>query len=332
MLLLSAGFGLVAGPLADRVGRLPLLIAGALAGAAALVGAGQARSLPQLLVAAPVGSVALATLPAQSLAVAAGIAGPARRTALGLEAAGTDGPPLLGVPLVTASAGAAGWRVALLAAGVAALGVTGVIAAWLPEEGRIRSGMPRPGDLLAAYGPLLARRSTQRTLGAAWLRSTGWFGLSTYAGALLAGELALPASAVGLFYDLGGAGYVAGSVIAGPSLGRVPARWLFVGTSAGMALIAGAVLGPPGTVVLQPLAGILGAVDWVGLTTLVAEETPAGSGTTMALVGAPAGVGAAAGGVVGGALLAIAGYDRLGLGLLCFPVTAARLIALPRRP
>jgi predicted MFS family arabinose efflux permease len=97
-------------------------------------------------------------------------------------------------------------------------------------------------------------------------------------------------------------------------------------------LSAGAVLGPHGTVALQLVAGILGAVNWVGLTTLLAEETPVGPGATMALVGALTGLGAAAGGVVGGVLLAIAGYDALGLGLSCFPLAAALLTARPTRP
>src|SRR5688572_6449587 len=62
ILLLSAGIGLVVGPLADRHGQRRLLMIAALSGAASLIGAGLAPSFPALLLAVLIGSLAAAAL------------------------------------------------------------------------------------------------------------------------------------------------------------------------------------------------------------------------------------------------------------------------------
>ncbi len=330
MLLLGAAVSLLVGPLADRYGPRRLLVAGALSAAASLIGSGLAPSLPVLLLAALVGSLAVAALPELSMALAiTSYAGSAGRRALGVATAGTAVPALVGIPLLTALAGVAGWRVTLVAAGVGAVAATRAIAAWLPEPGRRPTPVARPVHLLAAYRPLIRHRPTLRLLAALGLRAVGWFGLTTYAGAVLGDELGLPPAAVGAAYALAGGGYVAGGLLAGRLLTHLPARRLvpplLVVQALLLGLVAGTVLGPFGTVALQPMVGVVGAVGWVGLTTLLTEQTPAGAGTTMALSGALLGLGAAIGGAVGGVLLAAGGNDALALGLSGFVLAAAPL-------
>ena len=331
MLLLSAGLGLVVGPLADRWGSRRLLIVGALAGATSLLGVGLAPSIPALVVAGLVGGLALAMLPGLSLALArtAFIDHAVQVRAIGLATAATAGASVLGVPVLTAISGGVGWRGAFVVAGVAALLIARLLASWLPEPAPGRSAALRPSRLPAAYRPVIGHRPTRRLLGAAGLRGVSWFGLTTYLGAVLAGEFGLPDRAVGAAYALSGGGYVIGSLVAGHLLARMPARLVVARANAAQAPLIGlaltAALGPVGTIAILPLIGFLGGVGWVALTTAVTADSPAGAGATMTLAGTLASLGAACGGPLSGALLSLGGYPLLGIGLPVFAVMAAVL-------
>ncbi len=96
-------------------------------------------------------------------------------------------------------------------------------------------------------------------------------------------------------------------------------------------LIVALPLGPVATVALLSLAAFVGAIGSVGLTALLAEETPAGAATTMGLNGAIFSLGAAGGSAAGGLLLAVGGYDTLGLGLPVFALASTLLVWQPSR-
>ena len=157
----------------------------------------------------------------------------------------------------------------------------------------------------------------------------------TYFGAFLAEELALSTGLVGLAYMLGGSGYFLGSVLSGGPLGVVPPRTLLVAGNVAMALLMGlafsAILGPIGTVVMLPLAGFAGAFGWVAVAALLTAGSPAGAGTTMTLHGSLFNLGAAAGGAIGGLLLALADYGALAIGLPIFGLGSALLAWWPER-
>ena len=82
---------------------------------------------------------------------------------------------------------------------------------------------------------------------------------------------------------------------------------------------------------LIPLMAALAAVTSVGVATLLAAESPAQAGTTMALNATLMNAGGAVGAAVGGALLAVGGFPALGVGLSFFALVAAVLAWWPRR-
>lgn len=334
MLLISAAFGLVAGPLADRYGHRRLIVLGLSAAAACLLTFGLAPAFPVLLLGALAGGLANAAVLGPSLAVAGTyFAGPAARQALGWTTACMACSAIVGVPVMTAIGSVSGWRTAFLAVGIAVVGAVLLGAAWLPRDALHPSGRLRPQTLLAAYRPLLRHGPTLRLYGVAVLRAICWFGLLTYFGAFLSEKLALTTGMVGLAYMLGGAGYFLGSLAAGGPLGHVPPRSLLIGGNVAMALLMGlafsSVLGPIGTVAMLPLAGFAGAFGWVAVAALLTDGSPAGAGTTMTLHGSLFNLGAAAGGAIGGLLLATAGYDALAVGLPVFGLAAALLAWWP---
>ncbi len=67
----------------------------------------------------------------------------------------------------------------------------------------------------------------------------------------------------------------------------------------------------------------------VGVTALLAAESPAGAGTTMVLNGSLINAGTAGGAALGGVLIALGGYGALGLGLPLFAFAAAALAWWP---
>ena len=334
MLLLSALFGLIAGPLADRYGHRRLIVLGLASAALCLLAFGLAPTFPVLFTAALAGGLADAAVLGPALAVAGTyFAGPAARRALGWTTACMAGSAIVGVPVLTAIGSVAGWRAAFIVAGVATISAAWLGAAWLPHDARHPEGRLRLQAVLDAYDPLLHHGPTLRLYAVAVLRAICWFGLLTYFGAFLSQKLGLSTSQVGLTYMLGGAGYFLGSLIIGGPLGRFAPRPLLVGGNIAMALLMGlafsAVLGPIATVAVLPLAAFAAAFGSVAISSLLTTESPAGAGTTMTVHGSLFNLGAAGGGAIGGLLLALLGYDALALGLPIFGLGSALLAGWP---
>src|SRR4051794_16339850 len=118
MAVLSAGLGLVIGPLADRYGyRWPLVI-GLLAVAGTLLGTGLAPTYAVLLGVGLLGGLGDALVYSLPYALAAVyFTGEARRRTMGWMLAAISVAPIVGVPLLTAVSGLTSWRVALAVAG-----------------------------------------------------------------------------------------------------------------------------------------------------------------------------------------------------------------------
>jgi predicted MFS family arabinose efflux permease len=333
MALISAGLGLLAGPLADRYGyRWPLVI-GLLAIAVGLLGTGLAPTYPVLLglgVVMGFGDALAYSLP---FAIAATyFSALAQRRAIAWTIGALSTAPIIGVPLLTVVGGLTSWRVALAAAGVAALGVAWFVAAVLPADRLHPASRLRVSELLAAYSPLLHHPPSLRFLAVSGLRGMWWVGLLTYMGAFLVTVVGFSPQHVGLVYALAGGAYTAGSITAGNLLGGVSPRLVVAVSSViGGVLVAPLFLFPVPRVVLPLLlvASMAAAICSVSVVALLADESPAGAGTTMVLNGSVLNLGTAGGAVLGGTLIAFGGYPALGIGLPLFALVAAALAWWP---
>lgn len=333
MALISAGLGLLAGPLADRYGYRWPLVSGLLAIAIGLLGTGLAPTYPVLLglgVLMGFGDALAYSLP---FAIAATyFSGRTQRRAIAWTIGALSTAPIIGVPLLTAVGGLTSWRVALCAAGVTALGVAWLVAAVLPADRLHPSSRLRARALLAAYTPLLQHPPSLRFLGVSGLRGLWWIGLLTYMGAFLGTVVGFSPQHVGLAYALAGGAYSAGSIIAGSLFGGLSSRLVVAVSSViGGVLVAPMFLFPVPWVVLPLLLLASGAASIcsVSVVALLADESPAGAGTTMVLNGSVLNLGAAGGAVLGGALIAFGGYAALGIGLPFFALVAAALAWWP---
>lgn len=334
MLVISTLSGLVAGPMADRYGHRQLIILGLCSAFVCFLAFGLATTFPALLLAALAGGLGNAAVLGPSMALAGvSFSGPLARRALGWVTAAMSGSAIVGVPFLGAIGGWAGWRTAFFIAAVAVAAIAWLAWTWLPGQDR-QAGSRTGGETpRAAYRPLLRHGPTLRLYGVAILRALCWFGMLTYFGAFLSQRLGLTTGQVGIAYMLGGSGYFLGSIAAGGPLGGVSSRRLLIVGNAGMAILMGIAfsgfLGPVGTVAMMPLATLAGSFGWVGVVTLLTDVSPAGAGVTLTLHGSLFNLGAAAGGAIGGLLLALSGYGALAAGLPIFGLAAALLAWWP---
>lgn len=332
MILVSVACGVVVGPLADRYGfRWPLVI-GVLAIAVNLIGTGLAPVYPVLLGLALAGGLADAIVFGLPLAVAGTLfAGDAQRRAMTWIIGSMSVAPTVGVPAMTALGDAAGWRNALLVTGALTLGAAWLTAVSLPRDHARSAAHLRVSEVVAAYAPLLHHRGIVRLYAATALRGITWFGLLTYLGAFLKEEIGLSGSQAGLVYAATGSGYLLGGVVSS-RLGFASPRTLLIaayataGVTVGVLLLAADVWVAVALLTATSVASFIGGLAQASLLT---RETPAGSGTTMVLNGSAINLGAAVGAAVGGGLLALGGYQALGLGLPVFAFVAAGLVWWP---
>ncbi len=334
MLGLSVLLGLVVGPLADRSGFRLLIVSGLAGAATCLFIFGLAPVFPLLLLASAAGAVTDAGVIGPSFAIAGtAFSGIGARRAIGWTSAAQAGSAIVAVPLLAAIGAIAGWRVAFVVAALTSLGVVALAFLWLPRDTRRAVEPLRIEAILAPYRPLLKDGVMRRLYGATILGAVCWFGLLTYLGAFLIEALGLDTGQVGLVYMVIGGGYVAGSMAVGGSFARVPARRLVVAGFVAAALLTSlafsARLGTPGAVVMLTGASLMMGLEGVAMTTLLTAETPSGTGTTMTLNGSLFNLGAAGGSAIGGALLALSGYQALAIGLPLFGLAAALFSWLP---
>jgi len=336
MLLLSALLGLIIGPLADRSGYRRLILMGLVSAAATLLIFGLAPTFLVLALASATGGIADAAVLGPSLALAGthfvGVSG---RRAVGWAKGAEALSAIIGVPVLAAIGAAAGWRVAFIAIGCAALAVVVGASLELPHHGHRAVDPLRLDAILAPYRPLLRDAIMRRLYAARALGALCFFGFLTYMGAFLAQTLGLSTDQIGLVYLVVGTGFLLGSLAVGGPLAQVPERGLVVSAYGSMALLMGlafsARLGSVGSVVLITAAATAMGVGIVSMSTLFLAETPSGAGTTLTLSGSVFNLGGAGGGAIGGVLLALSGYDAVALGLPFFGLGAALLCWRPAR-
>jgi predicted MFS family arabinose efflux permease len=331
-LLLSAGLAMLAGPIADRYGYRRLIVLGLLSLSITFLSVSVCQSYLALLLTSIPGGLAGGILSGLPLALAANsFSGEARRKAISYTVAALSSSAIVGIPALTTASAYLGWRGVFLASGIVALICTAAVGWALPSDvARTQGESLSIRDITAAYKPLLDDKPIMRLYGSTFLRSIGWLGFLTYIGAFLADEVDFSTRQIGLVYMIGGTGYFVGSLLAGQRQVAAPIATV----AAGMTFITGLMVALAIAAESIPwlvVAGICGvtltsSIAWVMFTTLLTSTTTAGQGTTMSLNSTVVSLGSAAGGIVGGGLIAFSGYLLLGAGLAIALIASALLI------
>ncbi|HUG14577.1 MAG TPA: MFS transporter [Thermomicrobiales bacterium] len=322
--LVGAAFALTMGPGADWAGYRMLLLAGIGAMIAGSLGTAIAPSYALLIGAQVIGGLSGAAITPMAFAIAGQrFTGEQRRTAIARMYAAAAGAGVVGFPLLTFIGERAGWRWSFVALGLAA--TLGLALAWvvIPRDRAERTAPFRLRTMLHSYRPILRHRSTALLYGGQFLRGVCWVGTLAYAGAFFVEELGRSLQEAGLIWVVVGPGFLIGSLLVSARLRLLDQRLTFAVSVALMGLtIGGVFVWQPSFLIAYALlfvAALFGGVAEVTTVTILAAESPAQQGTTMALNSAIIRLGSAGGGAIGGTLLATGGYASLGVG---FPLVA----------
>lgn len=334
-MLVASALGLVMGPIADRYGYRRLLLVGLAALIAGALGTAAASSYAALLAAALVGALSRAIVQPVAMTIAGTyFEGEARRRAISWATAAIAGSGIVGVPLLTAVEGVAGWRAAFLALALLGLAAAGLVARAIPRDevgGGEHLGV---GRILRAYGVLARHGPTAGLIGSNFVRGTGLWALGIYVASFLVEEHGLSTQAGGLSFTAFGGGMFLGSILAGSRIGRLAPRPTIIATSVFSTLVMSAGLFlPVGAAVVMGLVfvGALGnGLGNVASTELLLADAPAGRGTTLTVNQSAFSLASAAGGSLGGLLLALGGYGLVGASVPLFGAASALLVWLSR--
>jgi predicted MFS family arabinose efflux permease len=314
LLLAGTLTALITGPLADRHGTRPLLIAGSLAAGGYLLGFSVSPNLDFLLPAAVLGGVAHAILPNLSTAAAGSITiESARRRALGWTSASAALSVVIISPVLALIVSVAGWRAAFALAAMLSLGAGGLI------RSRMRNAFSSTGSqgFIDGYATLLRHRQSRILLASSVLRAICWFGMLTYLGAFVGDRLNAAPLAIAAIFAAGGSTFFAGSLLTPRLMQRIPARTILKVTQLAMALfVAVLFLGSNScatALIVTALLGLLGGFSFVAFAALLIEQTPVGRSTTVSLNAVLSSGAATIGGALGAAVLTVAGYSTLAL-------------------
>lgn len=214
---------LVYGPLSDRFGRRPVLIAGLSLYLAGLLLAIPAPSIEVLIVARVLqslgacGSLVLGRAMVRDVSTATDTA---RKIAI-LTMAMTLTPAL--APAIGGLvAGAFGWRAVFVVLAVLVAGLGALVVLTLPETNRRPVALPGIGAVATAYGRLLRNPAYRAYLLAGACAGTSLYAFLAVAPFLLVDRLGRSAQEVGLDCLIVVAGMVVGAAVAGRLAGRMP--------------------------------------------------------------------------------------------------------------
>ena len=330
----SAGIALLAGPLSDQYGRRRLLLIGLAVIALSSFGTMLAPNYGWLLATRLISAVSGGLMAGTVMAIAGTLFhGPQRRQAIGTVASGIALGPIAGIPAMTLIASLSSWRVSYGLLSVCAL--VFMVLAWrfLPNDNVRDAGSLNIPLLLSSYVPLLRTRSMVTLYSSTLMRAIGWMGVITYVGAFLDQQYGLSTREIGWTAMAAGSGNFIGTKTAGSSLFTMDLRRLYgmativSGLLFGIALVLP--LGVLGAVSTLTLGAAVGGLAFVALTTLVSSESTYPQGATMSLNSSMFTLGSALGGFFGGILLAVGGFELMGIGLTAFMILAGTCVWHP---
>lgn len=324
------------GPVSDRFGRRPVLIAGLAAFAVATVGCMLAQSIAMLIAA----RFAQALAACAGVVIARAIVRDLYRDEDAARMLSFMGALMGLVPTVAPVIGAVveaalGWRAVFAA--IAGLGValTALIAIALPETLALSNRQPATlSGMAASFRVLVGHRLFRRFVATVCLCYGGLFAFISGSSFVLQGHYGLSEIGFALCFATAVLGYIAGTLIGARLTGRIGiARTIRIGAAAlaagGVALVAMVGFGPESFWALSPMIVYMVGVGLTLPQSMAGAITPfpERAGAASSLMGFAQ---MTFGAVVGVAVGHTVGYGPLPLALIIGAMGVASLIAAPR--
>jgi DHA1 family bicyclomycin/chloramphenicol resistance-like MFS transporter len=285
---------MIYGPLSDRYGRRPALLAALALYLASTLGCAAAQSVDPLIAARFLqgiggsGSIVLARAIVRDLY--SGVRAARELSLLGsISAFAPIVAPMIGGVLQTAF----GWRASFAVMAAAAIVAALVAARLLPETLRRQAGAAMSvRSMIAGYGTVVRHPEFLVYLGILTASYAGLFAWVSGASVVLQGVYGLSAVAFGFTFSLGAAGYMVGATIAARlvvrlGLNRTMGLGVVVIALGGFALVAVVAAGVPGIWLVAAMAIYLAGLGLAMPQAMAAALTPFPdrAGTAASLMG-----------------------------------------------
>ena len=320
---------LLIGPLIDRVGVRPLLTWGS---ALALAGAGAAAAAPSvglfLLAHVITGTGVACLLSAGFAGVGAWFPEGEMARPMGFVVGAQSVSWIVGNPVIGILTDAVSWRAAYAVPGVICL--TALVAALLTSVERDAAAIRMPGEregLRAVFRDLSARRWTLAEL----VAYSAWTAELTYIGAFYIHTYGVSESTVGFLLAVGSIAFAISTLSTASLTERFERRGVIWRAALGMGLMLALIMNVTPSViftlglffVMATMAGIRSTAS----SALGIDQLPSQPGSMMAARTASAQLGYMFGALLGGLVLAVAGFGELGFVLLVGMAASALLVA-----
>jgi predicted MFS family arabinose efflux permease len=322
---------LAIGPMIDRIGVRPLIMAGgglALAGAAATAAA---PSLPFFYAAHVITGGGVACL------LSAGFAGVASyfeegdaEWAMGYVVGAQSLAWIVGNPIIGVLADSVSWRASYAVPALAAL--LALLAGFAAP--RTRPATPVTGR--TGLGVVLRERSARRWAIAELVAYAAWTADLTYVGAFYVHSYGVEESVVGLLLAIGSLCFLAATLSTARLTERIPRKPMIVASALGMGVLLVPLLNLTPSLwftvaIFCPMA-VFAGLRSTGASSLGLAQLPSQAGSMMGARTASAQLGYMIGAALGAAVLALSDFGTLGFVLFAGMAASALLIAGVRDP
>jgi MFS transporter, DHA1 family, inner membrane transport protein len=318
------------GLMSDRIGRRPVIFTGLAAmGACGLLSA-VAPGFWFLLFVQVLAGVGIAALLSVGYAVVGDCFPPERRAwAVGIISIGQPMAWVFGLPLIGLITDNFGWRWSYIGVPVlfSLLGTWFALRLWLPP---VRATAPRVG--VGDLREILRNRSAASWIGCELLAYSGWTGSLVYLGAFYITVHGQSVTVTGFLLALAAVGFAAGSLLSHRVATRAGGKGAILGGGVLSAIALAIGLGFDMPVALAAsliaLFGFAQGIRGAASSNLGLIQAPEHRGAMMGFRASVVQLGYVIGGVIGGVLLLVAGYEALGLVFGTIIIAAAVLMPL----
>lgn len=323
----------LAGPVSDAYGRRRILLIGLMLMALGILGSVLAWNYSALLTFRLLTGVGAATVTPNSIAAIAEVFPPTGRgKAIGWLISATGVSAAVGVPLVAFLFGAGGWRLPFAVMGTASLVIWILLWCWFPHS---QQPLGQALAFFSHYRQVGSHVMFWYVLAANVFQQMVFFGMFGYLAAYFMQTYHLPTAATAIPLALAGMGVIVGSFLGGRVADHHRRLALFALSCWGSGLLAVLVftaqVSPWVTVALAFGAAALARISSAVTPTLLLELAGNSRTTATGLFTLSNQLGVFGGASLGGLMLALGGFPRVGLFCLGASVIAAVVIQLKVR-
>lgn len=326
--IISGGLAPFVGLMSDRFGRRPIMLLGLLSITTFGLASSVAPTFGLLMLVQAIAGFGVASLLSSGYAMVGDVFPAERRAwAVGVISIGQPMAWMVGLPIIGIVADSFGWRWSFIAVPVIFSLIAMLFLRFIPPSGRQRNDQEGQSQVAASLLAVLRHPPARSWILAELIAYSGWAGTLVFLGAYYITVHGVSTATSSFLLAASAMAFAAGSLMSHRVSGRAGMPWTVVAGAAlsavalmlSMLLSAGLVV----SFILLVLFGLMQGVRGASASALGLMQAPEHQGTMMGFRASVVQLGYVLGSIAGGALLALGGYELLGVAFGLVIVAAA---------